>query len=90
MAALVRRGRLALDRGVFDWVADLLAQDRVESAPLTPSAAAAAGILGDEFGGDPADRFLYATARELSVPFVTRDRRMRSFARTTGEVRTIW
>lgn len=91
LAVLVRRRRLALDRGVFEWAEDFLAADpRVEASPVTVSAAISAGLLGEEFGGDPTDRLLYATARELAVPIVTRDRAIRSFARATGEVRTIW
>jgi PIN domain nuclease of toxin-antitoxin system len=34
------------------------------------------------FPGDPADRFILATARSLSAPLVTMGRRMRSFAPT--------
>ena len=57
---------------------------------MTPTAAAAAGLLGDTFEGDFADRFLYATARELAVPLVTKDEAIRTFARSSGDVRTIW
>jgi hypothetical protein len=31
-------------------------------------------LLSSGFEGDPADALLYATARELAVPFVTNDR----------------
>jgi len=90
VAILVRKKKLVLDRGVFEWVADFVAGERIDIAPLTPSAAAGAGMLGDAFTGDPADRFLYATARELAVPLITRDRAIRSFARASRDVRTIW
>ncbi len=90
IALLQQRGRLRLDRPLFDWIVDVLAEDRVEQAPLTPHAAAAAGLLGAAFPGDPADRFLYSTARELTVPFVTKDGAIRDYARETKEVRTIW
>ncbi len=90
IAVLQQRDRVRLDRPIFEWIADLYQEDGVEPAPLTPQAAAAAALFGPTFGGDPADRFLYATARELAVPLVTKDRRLREFARAAGDLRTIW
>jgi PIN domain nuclease of toxin-antitoxin system len=90
VAVLVRERRIRLDRDLFGWIADVFARDSVSEAPLTATAAASAGSLGRAFGGDVADRFLYATARELAVPIATKDRAIRSFARSTGDVRTIW
>jgi len=91
IATLVTKKRIALDREVHTWVRDLLGGDRVQAAPLTPQAATSAGVLQDSgFPGDPADRFLCATAREQLVPLVTKDDRIRTFARETGELRTIW
>lgn len=90
VALLERRGRISLDRPTLEWVRDLFAEDRVEQAELTPGAAAAAGLLPDDFPGDPADRLLYATARELAVPLVTKDTHLIDYARSAREVRTIW
>lgn len=90
IATLVRLERIALDREVHRWVADLYSEERVDQAPLDPRAATAAGLLPDEFPGDPADRLLYATARELVVPFVTKDARIRRFARRSRVVQVVW
>lgn len=91
VAELLRKGRVALDRDLHLWVRDLLAQEGVAVAELSPHVAAAAGLLaGSGFAGDPADRMLYATARALSVPMVTKDTGIRDFARASREVRTIW
>lgn len=90
IATLIRKGRLRLDRDPYIWLADVLAQERVEEAPLRPVVAAAAGLLPDAFPGDPADRLLYSTARDLVVPFVTKDQRVRGFARGSGDVKTVW
>lgn len=90
LAILARKRRVQLDRNLFEWIDDALAHDQVALAAVTPSAAAAAGMLGESFRGDFADRFIYATARELAVPLVTRDGGIRSFARSSGDVRTIW
>lgn len=89
-AVLVRKRRIQLDRDLFEWIGDALSHDRVDVAPLTVSAAASAGMLGDAFDGDFADRFLYASARELAVPLVTKDDAIRAFARASGDVQTIW
>ncbi|MGH9188938.1 MAG: type II toxin-antitoxin system VapC family toxin [Acidimicrobiales bacterium] len=91
VAELVRKGRVALDRDLHLWVRDLLAQEGVAVAELAPQAAVAAGLLaGSGFSGDPADRILYATARALAVPLVTKDKAIRDFARASREVRAIW
>jgi PIN domain nuclease of toxin-antitoxin system len=85
VATLVRRRRISLDRDVATWVRQALASARVTPQPLTHEVAVAGGMLdGDAFPGDPADRFIYATARAHRVPLVTRDERIRSFdARNT-------
>jgi PIN domain nuclease of toxin-antitoxin system len=85
VATLVRRGRISLDRDAGAWVRQALAHARVIPQPLIPEVAVAAGLLdGDGFPGDPADRFIYATARAQRAPLVTRDERIRGFdARNT-------
>lgn len=91
VAVLLVKGRISLDRDVYVWVRDLFREDRVEPAPLSPQAAVGAGLLATEdFPGDPADRFLYATARDLAVPFVTKDNGIRSYARRMRDVRAVW
>jgi PIN domain nuclease of toxin-antitoxin system len=89
LAVLVERGRVAVDRDLARWCRDLLASGRAHVAALTPSAAIAAARLPD-FHGDPADRFIYATARELGVALVSKDARMREYARDHGDVQVIW
>lgn len=50
--------------------------------PLTPETAIAASFLPGSFHGDPADRILVATARQLGVPLVTRDEKILAYAAT--------
>ncbi len=91
VATLLGKGRIALDRDVYAWVRDLFGSDEVQLAPLTPQVAVAAALLGPVgFHGDPADRLLYATALEHSVPLVTKDESIRSYAEQAGDLRTIW
>lgn len=88
---LVRDGRIALDRPVGNWIAMVMADRRSVTAPLSPEAAAWAGQLDRaEFPGDPADRMLYATARDLRVPLVSKDGRLRRHARETKDIDVIW
>ena len=87
IAMLVVRERIALDRRVDDWVRQALAHEPVLALPLTSGAAVAAALLEREgFAGDPADRMIYATAREQGARLVTRDRDMRAF----DAARTVW
>jgi PIN domain nuclease of toxin-antitoxin system len=87
IARLERRGRIALDRDVAAWVKQALAQPRVSELPLTADVAVAAALLDAErFPGDPADRFIHATARAARAPLVTRDERLRA----AEPVGTIW
>ncbi len=90
VATLLRQGRITLDRDLYAWVGDLLA-DEVRLAPLSAQAAIDAGTWPAEaFHGDPADRLIFATARDLRVPLVSKDERMRAFAADSGGVSVIW
>ena len=90
IATLHRLGRIELDRDPQQWIRDLLAGERISGAPLTAEAAAWAGGLAAEFPGDPIDRLLYGTARDLRVPLVTKDDRLRAAADSLADVRVIW
>ncbi len=89
VAMLVTKGRVSLDRPVIDWVHDLFGTPAVTPADITPAIAADAGLL-DQFHGDPADRLIVATATNLSLPLVTKDRHMHEFAQQSGLLTTIW
>jgi PIN domain nuclease of toxin-antitoxin system len=80
VAMLVARRRISLDRDVATWVRQALAHARVRPQALTPDVAVAAGLLdGRGFPGDPADRFIYATAQALRATLVTRDEAIRGY-----------
>jgi len=91
VAVLLSKGRIELDRDLFEWIADVLGEEQVELAPLSAQAAGDAGLLPARgFGGDPADCLIYATAREELLPLVTKDRALHDFARRTKDVRAVW
>ena len=62
------------------WLVDLLARPGFRTVPLEAEVALSASYLPGSFHRDPADRLLIATARELGVPLVTRDRRILDYA----------
>ena len=62
-----------------EWMMTALA-DPCAVAPLTPRIAIeSAGLEREGFHGDPADQMIYATARVLGIPVITRDRRIHEF-----------
>ena len=88
---LVRDGRISLDRPLGSWIAIVMADRRSVTAPLSPEAAAWAGQQDRlAFPGDPADRMLYATARDLRVPLISKDGRLRRHADEVGDVDVVW
>jgi len=87
IATLHRRGRISLDRDVKLWVREALAEPRVVAlAPSADIAIAAASLDPDAFPGDPIDRLIYATARDVDAVLVTRDGALRAFDPQT----TLW
>jgi PIN domain nuclease of toxin-antitoxin system len=85
LAMLAARGKVSLDRDVRAWVLQALAHERGEAISVSPEIAIRAALL-EPGPADPFDRLVYATAAELDVPLVTKDRALRSF----DPRRTIW
>jgi PIN domain nuclease of toxin-antitoxin system len=86
---LTTKQRLSSSRSASQWIADLFAAvPMLEPVALEFSTAMAAGELPEPFHKDPADRLLVATARELDVPIVTRDKRILAYAQA-GHVRAV-
>lgn len=86
LAALERRGRIALQGGAAAWIRAAVLGDRVVELPLTSEIAIEAGRLPDVFPGDPVDRIVYATATVTGSRLVTADRRITAFDRA----RVVW
>lgn len=70
------------------WFATLLSQVIIKEAPLTPKIAIDSSFLPGSFHGDPADRLLVATARNLNVPLLTRDQKILAYS-AAGHVQTV-
>lgn len=89
LTMLAAKGRVGLDRPTSVWVNDFLSNERVRVAEFNPMIAVAAGELRD-FHGDPADRIIAASAISAGVPVLTKDSKIREWAKTSRELSTIW
>jgi PIN domain nuclease of toxin-antitoxin system len=70
------------------WFAQVMSQPMIRQASLTAEAAINASLLPPPLHNDPADRLLIATARERSLPIVTRDQKILDYA-ALGHVQAI-
>jgi PIN domain nuclease of toxin-antitoxin system len=70
------------------WFARLMGGPGIKEAPLLPEITIASSHLPEPLHGDPADRFIIATARHHQVPIVTRDGKIIEYA-AEGHVKVI-
>lgn len=70
------------------WFARLLSQPIIKEAPLSARIAIESAFLPSPLHGDPADRLLVTTAREMDVPILTRDQRILDYA-AAGHVQAV-
>jgi PIN domain nuclease of toxin-antitoxin system len=78
---LESKGRIALFIEYERWIRQALATPGLQLAPLTPSIAILSTRLPGNFHGDPADRFLVATARIEGARLITKDRQILEYGR---------
>lgn len=62
------------------WFASFMSGPGIRAAVFDADIAIAASHLPGELHGDPADRMIIATARQLGLPIVTRDRKIIAYA----------
>ena len=86
VAMLVDRGRLGLSVDVERWLHLVASIPKLQLLPLSPTVAVASTRLPGTFHADPADRFLVAQARDLNIPLVTTDSKIRAYP----HVRSLW
>ncbi len=85
---LASRGRLNLAMNPHQWFKRLLAIPLVGLADMSPDILIASSYLPGEPPRDPADRVVIATARELGLTVLTRDRLILDYA-AKGHVQAI-
>lgn len=74
------RQRITLSRTIHEWVTDALSVPGTRYVDVSPTIALESTRLPGKLHGDPADRILIATARELSATLVTCDARIVRYA----------
>jgi len=77
----VARGRVQLSVPLNNWVERALSGPGIYFAPLNAVAAAESTLLPGALHGDPADRFLIATARTQDMTLATRDRNIVKYSK---------
>jgi PIN domain nuclease of toxin-antitoxin system len=86
IAKLVQKGKLQFSVPHREWLAAAMQAEGITMYPLTPEVCMESTELPGVFHGDPADQIIVATARLLSAPVVTSDRRIRDY----HHVATVW
>lgn len=76
------RGRIQLAVPLRDWVERALDAPGIRLVPLDAAVAAESTLLPGQPQGDPADRFLIATARIHGVALATRDELILEYAKS--------
>jgi PIN domain nuclease of toxin-antitoxin system len=77
---LEARGRLRFDIPCEEWLEHAFGMPGLSLMPLTPSICVRCSRLPGVFHGDPADRLIVATARELGAVLLTRDELILQYA----------
>ncbi len=86
MLAKKNRIRFAVD--VYKWVESALNLPGLSVCPLTPSIALNSSDLPGEVHGDPADRIIIATARNIGAQLITADQQIIEYSRS-GNLKTL-
>ena len=82
VGVLEAKGRLRFNMECLDWIDQALGLPGMSLMPLTPTICVRSTRLPGDLHGDPADRLIVATARELGATLVTRDTRVLRYAET--------
>ena len=85
---LEARGRIRFDIPCEEWVENAFGLPGLSLMPLTPSICVRCSRLPGVFHGDPADRLIVATARELGAVLLTRDELILQYA-ALGHLRAL-
>jgi PIN domain nuclease of toxin-antitoxin system len=81
VALLQSKGRIELSNSCGLWVQQALATPGLALTPLTSEIAIESCNLPPPFHGDPADRIIIATARNIGARLVTRDQKIIEYGR---------
>lgn len=88
LGMLVSKGRIVLERPPAMWFRMACVRFDIQTISLSADVLVAASFLPEPLHGDPADRILIATARELDLTIITRDRAVLAYG-AAGHVKTL-
>jgi PIN domain nuclease of toxin-antitoxin system len=86
VAMLVEKKRIAFSLSIDEWMKLALEFEKIRLLPLTPEISIQSVKLGNNFHGDPADRFIFATALATNSTLITKDKKIREYDSSN----TIW
>jgi len=78
---LTWKNRLTLTYPPLEWVHRALALPGTLVEPISPEIAIDSSYLAGDFHGDPADRILIATAKNLNATLISEDKNILSYCR---------
>lgn len=78
---VMARGRLRSPLSPSAFFARFIEHTKADYCEMTPEILITSSYLPGEVHGDPADRILIATARQLDMTIVTRDQKILAYAR---------
>lgn len=73
---LEAKGRISFSMDCFEWVKQALSCPGLSVVPLTPEISISSSRLPGIFHGDPADRIIVATARNIGASLITKDEKI--------------
>ena len=88
IALLESKNKITLDKSVDQWIECVLKLPYMSVMDLNHKIALESCRLVGNMHQDPADRFIVATARVLSIPLITRDERILTWSKQ-GHIKCI-
>lgn len=88
LAMLADKGRLTFEMTIAAWIERVRSLLRFADIPVSALIARDAGSLPGQIHGDPCDRIMIATARDLGCPIMTTDQKILAYAKA-GHVQAV-
>jgi len=81
LGMLVAKGRLILSKNIHEWVQEALNSKGISLEPLSIDILLESAFMGDEAHGDPADRMILTTAKNINAMIMTADKKIIFYCR---------
>jgi len=81
LGMLVAKERLILSKNIYQWVQESLNGKGISLEPLSIDVLLESASMGDAVHGDPADRMILTTAKNIDAMIMTADDKMIAYCR---------